>query len=532
MKPSNLALHTLLLISASTKTTAFTSPAFLPSESKSNVFVPSTSHIFPTLSPSRSESGTASSAYIGDDYDAIPPSSYNNNSNRDKVSDEEEEPKKYVQKMSAEERTANLEVMTQIFRHDLKKLLLRQDYAGWLEAKRDLNRREANDPWFELNSKMKEAVQMGDEEEAKKLQILIDEVGGPPPNVKHRRQYADLFEIYKIPMSLSRAESIIKQDEDRRKDKLLRQRAKQEANEKKTKEADLLEERYKKEREAHRYKIYLREKAFQEAEEKRKKAVEKAEKILAENEDIYANGIEGLLKRDVEKIRIHEYQKRLETKGLPITEDVSKTSDNMVLPPRRKVTYSENGRPRVPGDRDVTMGEIAVDHISETSDKTTGYVRIQVNSFYNSNESDAAVRKHTFQYTVQITNMSPTETIQLIGRRFEIQTVGTSKKDLVEGEGVTGRQPILKPGGTFNYTSLAPLNVRPLGTTIAAARMRGTYIYKVVSGETVGDGVEKDAELGTFHFVFPPDQRVKPFVGKYDDEDDEDELDETMSNQI
>lgn len=151
--------------------TKHTNSDVLPSESKSNVFVPSTSHIFPTLSPARSESRTASSAYIGDDYDAIPPSSYNNNSNRDKVSDEEEEPKKYVQKMSAEERTSNLEVMTQIFRHDLKKLLLRQDYAGWLEAKRDLNRREANDPWFELNSKMKEAVQMGDEEEAKKLQI-------------------------------------------------------------------------------------------------------------------------------------------------------------------------------------------------------------------------------------------------------------------------------------------------------------------------------------------------------------------------
>ena len=66
-------------------------------------------------------------------------------------------------------------------------------------------------------------------------------------------------------------------------------------------------------------------------------------------------------------------------------------------------------------------------------------------------------------------------------RRFEIQTVRVRQKDVAQGQGVTGRQPILKPGEIFEYTSTAPLSVRPLGATTIAARMKGTYSCKIVN---------------------------------------------------
>jgi ApaG protein len=143
------------------------------------------------------------------------------------------------------------------------------------------------------------------------------------------------------------------------------------------------------------------------------------------------------------------------------------------------------------------------------------------------------MRKHCFQYTIRITNNSPTDTIQLLGRRFEIQTVGSSMKDVVQGEGVTGRQPILKPGEVFEYTSTAPLSVRPIGTTIIAARMKGEYRYitlapgqETATPDQVEAGGNATANLGMFHFIFPRDQRVMSFRPVDDDDEDEDDDDE------
>merc|ERR1719216_508693 len=86
-------------------------------------------------------------------------------------------------------------------------------------------------------------------------------------------------------------------------------------------------------------------------------------------------------------------------------------------------------------------------------------------------------------------------------------------KDLVEGDGVMGENPILKPGEVFQYTSTAPFNVRPLGTTSVAARMSGTYFYKVIH-TSKGESISEEnntlaAEMNTFHFIFPKEHRVQ-----------------------
>jgi ATP-dependent Clp protease ATP-binding subunit ClpA len=92
------------------------------------------------------------------------------------------------------------------------------------------------------------------------------------------------------------------------------------------------------------------------------------------------------------------------------------------------------GRPRLPGDPDVTRGEVSDQMIMPTSTTVTGPLQVEVSSVYNPDQSDPPMRKHCFQYTIRITNNSDKgEIIQLLGRRFEIQTVGSSMKDVVEG---------------------------------------------------------------------------------------------------
>ena len=133
----------------------------------------------------------------------------------------------------------------------------------------------------------------------------------------------------------------------------------------------------------------------------------------------------------------------------------------------------DGSRQLAPRDDDMTMGKIEESTVvSETSTTEVNNVRVVVTSDYNAAQSDPLMRKHCFGYTIQITNLSETDNIKLVSRKFEIQTVGASEKDIVSGQGVTGRQPILKPGESFEYSSTAPLNVRPLGTTIVAARMK------------------------------------------------------------
>ena len=118
-----------------------------------------------------------------------------------------------VQTMTSEERKENLKIMRQIKKFDLADLRLRKDHAGWVEANNDLKRREQSDPWFGLNERLKEATQLGEEEEATYLQALVDKLGGPPPGVKisPTRGYAVHTEIYDIGMSASRAASMLEQ---------------------------------------------------------------------------------------------------------------------------------------------------------------------------------------------------------------------------------------------------------------------------------------------------------------------------------
>ena len=96
----------------------------------------------------------------------------------------------------------------------------------------------------------------------------------------------------------------------------------------------------------------------------------------------------------------------------------------------------------------------------------------------------------------------------LVSRHFEIQTIGSETKDVVQGPDVTGRQPILKPGENFEYTSAAPLSAKPmLDKTKVVARMQGEYDFvRLGQDETTPiSSTPLQAKMGTFHFVLSSD---------------------------
>jgi len=285
-----------------------------------------------------------------------------------------------------------------------------------------------------------------------------------------------------------------------------------------------------------------------EVEEDNKKARERAKEILGKLPETPETRTESMKKalasareemKNIRRKQLGKAKTGNDASEIIAAEDTKDESEKSGADRAREAAAAEasGGRPRLPGDTDVTQGDLGKLKVDSMSTTVTGPLQVEVSSEYNKEQSDAPMRKHCFQYTIRITNNSPTDTIQLLGRRFEIQTVGSSMKDVVQGEGVTGRTPILKSGEVFEYTSTAPLSVRPIGTTIIAARMKGEYRYVTLAAgqntatdEQLKSGGEDVAELGTFHFIFPEDQRVLPFrsadSGSDDDDDDDEDEDE------
>lgn len=83
-------------------------------------------------------------------------------------------------------------------------------------------------------------------------------------------------------------------------------------------------------------------------------------------------------------------------------------------------------------------------------------------------EQTQFVNQYLYTYNVSITNHS-SEPCQLLRRRWVIVD-GTGHKDVVEGDGVVGEQPLLQPGDNYQYSSYCPL-ATPTGN------MRGSFFF-------------------------------------------------------
>jgi ApaG protein len=109
-----------------------------------------------------------------------------------------------------------------------------------------------------------------------------------------------------------------------------------------------------------------------------------------------------------------------------------------------------------------------------TSDAVTRGVRVHVESEYAAERSQPSQNQWFFLYTITIANEGR-ETVQLLTRHW-IVTDATGRIEEYSGPGVVGKQPILKPGESFTYTSGCPLTT-PFGV------MQGTYQMVTDAGE-------------------------------------------------
>jgi ApaG protein len=87
--------------------------------------------------------------------------------------------------------------------------------------------------------------------------------------------------------------------------------------------------------------------------------------------------------------------------------------------------------------------------------KTTDGIIIRIGSYYESASSRPLNQYFAFTYVVEIENTSPFE-VQLMRRFWHIKDANLDVKE-VEGSGVIGKQPIIKPNELYNYSSWCPL---------------------------------------------------------------------------
>jgi ApaG protein len=109
---------------------------------------------------------------------------------------------------------------------------------------------------------------------------------------------------------------------------------------------------------------------------------------------------------------------------------------------------------------------------------TTRGIRVTVRAFYLADQSVPEDAQFVWAYQVEIANLGR-ETVQLIRRTWQI-TDGIGRTQQVQGAGVVGEQPVLEPGGRFEYTSGTPLGT-PSGF------MRGAYHMLVKESGEVFD---------------------------------------------
>lgn len=139
-------------------------------------------------------------------------------------------------------------------------------------------------------------------------------------------------------------------------------------------------------------------------------------------------------------------------------------------------------------------------------EKATEGIRVQVQPDFSLADSDPADGTFVFSYRVSMANEGDS-TAQLLFRHWRIHD-SVGHDSMVDGEGVVGEQPVLRPGESHEYRSYCVLR-SPVGY------MEGHYTF------VRADGEEFRVEVPRFHLNGP---LVMPNPGAdvHEDEDDED----------
>ncbi|HEX5536360.1 MAG TPA: Co2+/Mg2+ efflux protein ApaG [Sphingobium sp.] len=86
----------------------------------------------------------------------------------------------------------------------------------------------------------------------------------------------------------------------------------------------------------------------------------------------------------------------------------------------------------------------------------TDDVIVRASVTYLAEQSDAERGRWFWAYHIRIENEGD-EPVQLLSRRWSI-TDGRGAVHHVEGEGVVGEQPVIRPGASYDYVSGCPLS--------------------------------------------------------------------------
>ena len=119
---------------------------------------------------------------------------------------------------------------------------------------------------------------------------------------------------------------------------------------------------------------------------------------------------------------------------------------------------------------------------------TTDGVTVRVSVSFLPEQSEPARGRWFWSYHIRIENGRP-GAVQLIGREWTISDGRGIRQD-VQGEGVVGEQPVIEPGGSFDYVSGCPLST-PTGWMEGCYRMAGA------------DGASFAAAIPRFPLVAP-----------------------------
>jgi ApaG protein len=124
---------------------------------------------------------------------------------------------------------------------------------------------------------------------------------------------------------------------------------------------------------------------------------------------------------------------------------------------------------------------------------TTRDIQITVRPEYLPERSSPKEGEYFWAYTIEIKNLGRMP-VQLVSRHWKI-TDANGRVEEVRGPGVVGKQPLLRPGERFEYTSGVPLST-PSGL------MAGTYQMVTELGDKF------DAEVPAFSLDAPNAKRV------------------------
>ena len=112
----------------------------------------------------------------------------------------------------------------------------------------------------------------------------------------------------------------------------------------------------------------------------------------------------------------------------------------------------------------------------------TKSIRVSVKTTFLEKQSFPRESYFMWAYQIKIENLGNAK-VQLLNRKWSI-TDADGQTQIVKGSGVVGEQPVIQPGGSFEYTSGTPLKT-PSGLMVG--------VYEMADAQGVGFDVNVPA---------------------------------------